>query len=458
MSKRLRQAVRWPQAWERPFESTASLLAKMKWINASTVARFVKGPHGAGDSESILLAMLAASRTRKETIPDSYTGTEERARIVYCVECLKAGFHSRLPQLVGLDSCPIHFVPFNDTCPRCKRYLDSFGSSDFRRTPVYLCPHCAGPLVDPSLMIWADWAKLSNERIKMAFTPFAPGLQAAHKKLEGCWNVHPVDYPYIYYYLTGYVRTDLCWVSSTRRIAPKMKCMDVMEYRFPKNKESLEIKTDSIMQYDDRVLMQSERGEKDIVRVNGRVPVLNSYLARLDVWTGMDCLHSALSVRGDILSEVRRWRSLPNWMNDMYYKSGVSFQFAQQIGLLCAAHSLDHIFYQLTILKWYCETHHAESLHEYGLGHTSINFLSGYSGELRAMEKHEGHFVFRTSVSRWLPNFQLKVVDDEIVLRIFRAVPRPPLNIFMMLKGIRSQLERGGSGNSDSGISGDLAS
>ncbi|KRF31709.1 hypothetical protein [Paenibacillus sp. Soil787] len=88
-------SITWNEKWIKPFESTWSILEKIKYINQVST---------------------------KQLIFDDC--------LVYCAQCIDVGYHSFLHQLNIIDLCPFHQIKLERICLKCKLEL-----------PYRLAPH-----------------------------------------------------------------------------------------------------------------------------------------------------------------------------------------------------------------------------------------------------------------------------------------------------------------------------
>ena len=81
----------------------------------------------------------------KRALPDCYLNQkEERLRaetLRFCPQCLSAGFHSVLHQLLLFGNCPIHHVPLRQGCPSCNSCI-SMEANGKNFSAAYACPSC----------------------------------------------------------------------------------------------------------------------------------------------------------------------------------------------------------------------------------------------------------------------------------------------------------------------------
>lgn len=158
----------WRPNWQRPFESLWSLLKKFAYLNAAgypdlreLVGRAKSertSPRGEQlrcdlnslatvDDEKLRNLLGIESNEILQATALAYIKHEELIvltsnQLRYCTDCMKAGFHSAIHQLLFLSHCPIHNGPLVTRCPECGTVAPRYtlGSITARRRTN--CAHC----------------------------------------------------------------------------------------------------------------------------------------------------------------------------------------------------------------------------------------------------------------------------------------------------------------------------
>lgn len=166
-------AYAWLPAWEHPYESGLSLLAKFAWANradADDVCRCIfgtrmttgenVGPQGrtlldthwmGGADQSSTPGLLALI---KQGALNSYAGrwthrlASDRS-FRFCPTCLHHGFHSSLFQIDGISRCPIHDDFLTDRCGSCGCETGFFAVTKAGMDSPFLCPACCSHYAGP---------------------------------------------------------------------------------------------------------------------------------------------------------------------------------------------------------------------------------------------------------------------------------------------------------------------
>lgn len=135
----------WRPDWQIPFESLWSLLKKFGYLNAAAYPDIRDLIRRAGsekaptdikrvrrdlnsfapvDEEKLKQFLLIEPAALHQSTALAYIRPDEVSALTsnqlrYCVQCIKAGFHSAIHQLLFLSHCPIHLSPLMTRCMTC---------------------------------------------------------------------------------------------------------------------------------------------------------------------------------------------------------------------------------------------------------------------------------------------------------------------------------------------------
>lgn len=137
--------ITWNSSWVNPFESTWSIIEKIKYANAITSREFVR-EFGIKNSSGKLIkqrsGLLRINGINLDYLAQS-TGTDFqkhteyhfnkiigmftnqdistfiKKEFTYCVDCLSMGYHSLLHQFIFIQKCPYHLSNLNNRCNSC---------------------------------------------------------------------------------------------------------------------------------------------------------------------------------------------------------------------------------------------------------------------------------------------------------------------------------------------------
>jgi hypothetical protein len=164
----------WRPDWYRPFESLWCLLNKVRHLNAATgtdiraiFRRTVdyevpqRRPYLRRDLNSFfevdeekLSELLSLNRSALiESTAMAYIRQEEvplltSNQLRYCPDCISAGFHTAIHQLLFISHCPIHLRPLVTRCSECGVISPRFTLTSLTYRPDVKCNRCFNSLID----------------------------------------------------------------------------------------------------------------------------------------------------------------------------------------------------------------------------------------------------------------------------------------------------------------------
>ncbi len=207
----------WNHCFDDPWESAWGACHRLAWLNTCTVREAIEAMVGrrvelAGirqalfaddgqwwsetflDSNAEGQAIFASLRARygREGAVSQWQRVVAPLRDVqvrFCPRCLRAGFHSVLFQLAGLDRCPWHGSRLCTECEACHRPF-----VDLRDVAVggFSCPHCGACAVPASwpLHVTAGLRRRRTE-VQRQLTSWARSAIEANT-LDAEWGVNPI--------------------------------------------------------------------------------------------------------------------------------------------------------------------------------------------------------------------------------------------------------------------------
>lgn len=164
----------WRPDWQVPFESLWSLLKKFGYLNAAAypdIRDLIRRPapekattQGTKvrrdlntlspiDDEKLKRFLLIDPIVLCQSTALAYIRPHEITALTsnqlrYCVQCIKAGFHSAIHQLLFVSHCPIHLTPLVTRCKECGTISPRYALSSLSYRPGLKCNRCFDALVD----------------------------------------------------------------------------------------------------------------------------------------------------------------------------------------------------------------------------------------------------------------------------------------------------------------------
>jgi hypothetical protein len=164
----------WRSDWQRPYESLWCLLNKVRHLNAATGTDIraifkrttdyevrQRRPYLSSDLNSFvevdeekLRELLSLNRsTLIESTAIGYIRQEEvplltSNQLRYCPDCISAGFHTALHQLLFISHCPLHFRPLITRCSECGTISPRYSLASLTYRPDVKCNRCFNSLID----------------------------------------------------------------------------------------------------------------------------------------------------------------------------------------------------------------------------------------------------------------------------------------------------------------------
>lgn len=417
----------WSQNWRRPYESHASLLAKMTWLNGLNVYQVELVEKELSRQSGHFYSIINQQAPQEWELPINPVLLLSRPKFHFCPSCLSAGFHTDIPQIIGLKSCPIHKLPFIKDCGNCSAPITNLGHPHFDKTAIYLCWYCKRSLAGREQNIITQWRKLSNQAILDAYSPYLPSIRSAASQCSGYWHLHPREVAYIFLYTTGLIASNLDGFLTPKAVPKILNSLSASEYVLPLPHDELGLAVSAIMWRDQnelRARFAALSMPDSLPDSNAKhLPFYHLYLNQLHFREGGNLLESALVIQKTLMDRAYRPAqlypsiyALPDKMPDSD-KAQILFQ----LFLLTAAHSL----FQILMLLDRLEVFFRKSRHFKDFDYEAIHHFSKmgdlFAGTLCFVTKTQDGFIFSTDVERWLPSFQLKIYDDKPRLRIFRS-------------------------------------
>ncbi|MBB3112114.1 hypothetical protein FHS18_004192 [Paenibacillus phyllosphaerae] len=171
----------WNPKWINPFESTWSIVEKIKYANAITSRELVR-EFGTKDYKGNLTnqryGLLRLNGIDLEHLSLS-TGTDFsnhinyyfnkmvgmlthlnpnfllRKEFTFCEDCLAVGYHSILHQFIFVQKCPHHLTELKNTCKICGS-SSSCETQNHKRREAFECV-CSNFYVDPKFNSFFEW-------------------------------------------------------------------------------------------------------------------------------------------------------------------------------------------------------------------------------------------------------------------------------------------------------------
>ena len=171
-------------AWRNPFESNLSIRRKHEWINDGRVARI--GDWNVRD-------MAKWNTWSRSFNPNA--GTQNSGWLhamlnlpcAVCPVCLKSGYWSELPQLAGLDKCPLHGVPLQFRCEKCRELL-MLGSPRFHES-AFQCEKCRCSVVPRPSSVSKQWAQARASDLGAKFASLLMPAHQLAKEFDCEWSI-----------------------------------------------------------------------------------------------------------------------------------------------------------------------------------------------------------------------------------------------------------------------------
>lgn len=431
-----KHAVLWSRDLMHPFESDDSLIAKLAWINDASYDRFREIDSSIRKKQGHAFAAIHAT-----TPPDWRPPLHQLARalprdeVKICPDCLLAGYHSDLPQILGLEKCPIHGCLFRHICRWCGRRI-YFGYPEFRKSSIYVCKSCDRRLHPEVTVFLSDIKRLSDQRILAAFQPYLSGLAEAARKCEGQWYLHERHVADIYLYTTGYRST---FIRQPWHYSSILRTISAREYMLPAQQDELDNELAQLMRYDDRCVA-TWAAERCKLSVNpaARMPEARFLNDEIEYQRGTDPVKGSIAVREQLIRYMGGdTRVFPA---DYLFPTSL-FRRAEcygQLRRIVACTALYQIFTQLR---------RAERIAAY-LWPDPNDIPVDASIERRAnLALRLGHFtasatysnrvILRAPLFSWLPDFQFQLVGGMLRLRIFRFAYNSPVQPASAQNGTR---------------------
>lgn len=138
----------WAGSWAHAMESSRSLYAKYAWINGATEADYMwlTRPGSIPGERQRLEARLYRIVPRELRPPKVRLWEQANFPMATCPICLRAGYHTDIPQLLGYATCPFHDVLLERSCRNCYQPLE-LGCPQYPSTGPFVCRHCGEPLI-----------------------------------------------------------------------------------------------------------------------------------------------------------------------------------------------------------------------------------------------------------------------------------------------------------------------
>ncbi|WP_136420345.1 hypothetical protein [Herbaspirillum sp. ST 5-3] len=418
LSKRRRRTLLWSPRLAHPFESDASLLVKLAWINEASYMQFQAFQHSIRENWGAAHTAVHANMPSEwPLLVHPLAKLLPRDEFSICLDCLQAGFHSDLPQLLGMETCPIHACPFQRRCTWCGNPIQ-FGRPEFRTTSIYVCRSCRKSLSPEGTTFLASIRRLSDERILAAFGPFLAGLTDAKRKCDGYWHVHKGRANQIYYYMTGY-----CSTFTNRLLLPSavLRNLSVVDYMLPVEPNQLESELDRLMNYDSRWLSNAAAREQGSADPKVRTPIVKFVDDAMDYWCGTDPVKGAIAVR----EQLRHYMAGSARVYPVDYLLPRSLilraECYRQLRQIIASSALYQIFKQLR---------YAELIAAFLLSNSTAGNPDASTEWKAALARRMGNYTdnviycdrvrLRTDITSWIPDFQFQPVGEMLRLRVFR--------------------------------------
>lgn len=139
--------------WMQPCESIVGMLWKFVWLNQLPGRSVVKhlcartiDPYEGIATFDISIPLVAQLLQVTQKSVRAGIGAADDAtspHLRFCPWCLNQGYHGRPHQLLRLIRCPMHDVPLQTACRRCKRPSAYRLDAQLMDAP-FRCRHCRG--------------------------------------------------------------------------------------------------------------------------------------------------------------------------------------------------------------------------------------------------------------------------------------------------------------------------
>lgn len=170
----------WVRSWENPFESVISLQKKYEWLNwlENTKQKYREHSFPKG---------FLANRASEMRAPSVPLGEAVLVNAAVCIDCLQVGYFSDLPQLLGLNFCPVHGRKLERFCKKCLQPL-RFGTPTFGIQSPFICASCNVQIIEHKPEYVFGWGSIDKTRLIKAFGPYLARLDAMKDLMQGQWH------------------------------------------------------------------------------------------------------------------------------------------------------------------------------------------------------------------------------------------------------------------------------
>lgn len=195
----------WHDSWVLPYESALSVL--LKYVNDNPDAdlrwgelvggfgRLLWGPGPRRLRPAIAAGDAMLRGALRTYAPRWRCGLLTATRVRVCPACSALGYHSAFFQILELQSCPMHGLPLQESCPACEHQSRLYEPTTKSFLHHLRCQRCHGDLVGSAGRKDADQAAELRARIGVKLTPLAHWIQAnerTHRVDPTLWSRPPI--------------------------------------------------------------------------------------------------------------------------------------------------------------------------------------------------------------------------------------------------------------------------
>ena len=420
----------WVPGWANPFESRKSIYQKYAWLNEATRSEHsVLSSIWPEDKLKLLDARLSSAVLKEHRSPHVHLWEITQFANAICQACLDGGFWSELPQMAGLEQCPIHGIPLQRFCRECQQPI-WFGCPRFSETGAFVCKSCDKPLTPFPEKVCLQWRSICHEVILDAFSPLASIAERIASESNGHWRLPgpspSIEERIILHMLTGHrlkldreVKLPFAFNELHEKVVP-------ITFELPCNDRNF---YDLLEHEQHKMLFDLSEGyDLGALKHN----CLKTHLKMKMGWTTHEVdfrskgrlAENVVSVLNS-LSQARREKS--NWIFEDYLKSEIEtcvseVHIIRQISRILLAFSVPQICRVLARLEFLVVTLTERLSNRYREDEISYSVLKDqpYGIRLKWGRVDEEHFIFDVDSCAWIPPYRLRSTDRGAELTIFQ--------------------------------------
>lgn len=429
----------WVSGWGNPFESRWSVYQKYVWLNdASPHEYIVLTATGKESNHQRLETRLFSAVLEQHRIPYIKLWDAAQFSHAVCPICLGAGYWSELPQMAGLEECPLHGTPLQRHCRKCLRPI-WFGCPQFAKTSAFVCQSCGEPLTSFPKNVFMQWHSISPDALISKFAPLYSIAQRLSAECQGIWRFPgyaPVVEVRLILHLFTCHRTrldrDAHWPTFAEEVSEQVSPATFL-LPFNANILTAELEQERRATITDltRQCRQIPYGDR---RIGETLTVNMGWKTHeLDFKTGGALPENVMSVLNS-LSNGRVKKSHWSFEDDLYSSIALHFPdapYLKQVPKILLTFSVWQICRILMRIESLVRTLTERLSGSGGMNDDAHNIIGHqpYGIRLKWGRVDEGHFVFELNSSAWIPPYRLRNTARGIELTIFQILPSFDLSL-----------------------------